>query len=72
MNKLKEIVSIISTKADVPTHYINHLPRAIAMTRMFNKGVPVKVIAEISGHTSLKAIQCYEFTSSELEKQLVT
>ena len=38
------------------------------MTRMFNKGVPEKVIAEKSGHRSLEALRCYEHTSSELEK----
>lgn len=33
--------------------------------RMFNSGVPEKIIAENSGHKSTKALRCYECTSSE-------
>ena len=34
--------------------------------RMFNAGVPQKVIAEFSGHKSAKALQKYEHTSPSL------
>ena len=30
--------------------------------------MPEKIIAENSGHKSMKALQCYECTSSELQK----
>ena len=39
-----------------------------AITRMFNSGVPEKIIAENSGHRSTKALRCYERTSSEQQK----
>ena len=39
--------------------------RATAITRMFNKKT---VIAENTGHKSLKALHCYEHTSSEQQK----
>ena len=51
--------------------YTNHSLRATAITRMFNNGIPEKVIAEASGHRSIKALRCYEHTS-EQQKQAVT
>ena len=38
------------------------------MTRMFNQGVPEKLIAEKSGHRSLEALRCYEHTSEALKR----
>ena len=38
---------------------------------MFNNGLPEKVIAEMSGHRSVKAWRCYERTSST-QQQAVT
>ena len=48
--------------------YTNHSLRATAVTRMYAKGVPEKLIAETSGHKSLKALRAYEQTSSVQEK----
>ena len=48
--------------------YTNHSLRATAMTRMFNQGVPEKVIAEKSGHRSLDGLRSYEHPSRKLEK----
>ena len=45
--------------------------RATAITRMFNRGIPEKVIAETSGHRSTKALRCYEQTC-EQQRQAVT
>ena len=36
--------------------------------RMFNSGIPEKVIAENSGHRSTKALRCYERTSQEQQQ----
>ena len=38
------------------------------MTRMYNTGVPEKLIAEKSGHKSLKTLHVYERTSKLQEK----
>ena len=46
----------------------NHSLRATAVTRMYNTGVPEKLIAEKSGHKSLKALRVYERTSEFQEK----
>ena len=46
----------------------NHSLCATAVTRMYAKGVPEKLIAETSGHKSLKALRAYEQTSSVQEK----
>ena len=67
-NKLKGIVPELSAKSGCVVHYTNHSLRATAMTRMFNKGVPEKVIAERSGHRSLQAMRNYEHPSVELER----
>ena len=37
------------------------------MSRMFNVGVPEKIIADKSGHRSIEALRSYEHTSVELE-----
>jgi len=39
----------------MPNSYTNHSLRATAITRMFNGSIPEKVIAEKSGHKSLRA-----------------
>ena len=37
---------------------------------MYNSGMPEKLIAENSGHKSMKALRCYEHTSSEQQKEI--
>lgn len=64
VNVLRNILSLMS---GCGVRYTNHLLRATAITRMFNSGVPEKLIAENSGHKSMKALRCYERTSSELQ-----
>ena len=61
----------LSEKSGVEMRYTNHSLRATAITRMFNNGIPEKVIAETSGHRSIRALRCYEHTS-EQQKQAVT
>ena len=68
INMLKNILSELSEKAGLETHYTNHSLRATAITRMFNSGIPEKVIAENSGHRSTKALRCYERTSQEQQQ----
>lgn len=68
LNTLKGILPDICKKARFENRYTNHSLRATAITRMLNSGIPEKVIAEQSGHRSLKALRCYEHTS--LEQQL--
>ena len=68
INMLKNILSELSEKAGLEVHYTNHSLRATAITRMFNSGIPEKVIAENSGHRSTKALRCYERTSQEQQQ----
>ena len=68
VNVLKGILPELSEKSGIGVHYTNHSLRATAITRMFNCGVPEKVIAENSGHRSTKALRCYERTSEELQQ----
>ena len=71
MNTLKNILPDLSRQSGVGVHYTNHSLRATSITRMFNSGLPEKVIAETSGHRSIKALRCYERTSS-VQQQAVT
>ena len=68
VNWLRNILPDLSQKSGCGVRYTNHSLRATAITRMFNSGVPEKLIAENSGHKSMKALRCYERTSSELQK----
>ena len=68
VNKLKTIITEISVEAGLPVHYTNHSLLATAVTRMYNTGVPENLIAEKSGHRSLKALRAYEKTSEDQEK----
>ena len=68
LNVLKSILSELSEKSGAGVHYTNHSSRATAITRMFNCGVPEKVIAENSGHRSTKALRCYERTFEDLQQ----
>ena len=48
--------------------HTNHSLRTTSITRMFKADVPEKIVAEKSGHKSLKALHMYEYTSL-LQKQ---
>ena len=64
-NILKNMLPELSEKSGIGVRYTNHSLRATAITRMFNEGIPEKVIAETSGHKTMKALRCYEHTSQQ-------
>ncbi len=69
VNQLKKVLTDLSVNSGISVRYTNHSLRATAITRMFNSGiVPEKVIAEVSGHRSMKALRFYERTSAEQQK----
>ncbi|XP_011408773.1 PREDICTED: uncharacterized protein KIAA1958-like [Amphimedon queenslandica] len=65
INTIKKFVHLITSGAGL-VGYTNHCLRATAMTRMFNSGVPEKVIADKSGHRSLDGLRAYEHPNEEL------
>ena len=67
-NKLKEMLPSLSVDSGCSVRDTNHSLRATAATRMFSTGVPEKVIAEKTGHRSLKALCFYEHTQPAMEK----
>ena len=69
VNKLKSFIPEITVEAGLDVHYTNHSLRAMAITRMYNAGVPEALIAEKSGHRSTKALRVYEKTSEAQQKQ---
>jgi hypothetical protein len=71
INTLKSMLPDLADKSGIGVHYTNHSLRATTITRMFNSGLPEKIIAETSGHRSMKALRCYERTC-ETQRQAVT
>ena len=71
VNLLKNILPELSEQSGIDVRYTNHSLRATAITRMFNSGIPEKVIAETSGHRSTKSLRFYEHTSVQ-QQQAVT
>ena len=71
VNTLKNMLPDLSRKSGIGVHYMNHSLHATSITRMFNSGIPEKVIAETSGHKSVKALRCCEHTSTA-QHQAVT
>ena len=67
-NTLKGVIPKLFTNSGLEGLYTNHSLRATAITRMFKAEVPEKIIAEKSGHKSLKALRMYEHTSSQQEQ----
>lgn len=68
ISTLKKVLPDICAKSGCVGKYTNHSLRATAITRMYNGGVPEKLIAETSGHKSSKALRQYEHTSDEQQK----
>ena len=69
---LKKIVPNMCEQAGCIGRYTNHSLRAMAITRMYNAGVPEKLIAETSGHKSTKALHQYKHTSQEQQKAVTS
>ena len=63
INTIKEIVPKICAGCELQNTYTNHSLRATAITRMFTGNIPEKVIADKSGHKSIKGLRFYEKTS---------
>ena len=68
INQLKKFLSNITTEAGF-SGYTNHSLRATAMSRMYNSGVPEKVIADRSGHRSINGLRAYEHPNEELYRR---
>ena len=65
VNVLKNMIPELSVKSGIQVRYTNHSLRATAIMRTFNGEVDEKVIAETSGHKSLKALRSYEHTCQQ-------
>ncbi len=65
VNTLNTVVSKIFEKCDSEQTftYSNHSLRATAASRLFERNVPEKIIAERTGHRSLAGLRAYERTT---------
>lgn len=71
-NTLKKKLKDIYSSAGLDTSAIsNHSLRATSVTRLYEKGVPEKMIMERSGHLSTSGVRSYERTS-EFQKKSVS
>ena len=61
-NTLKGFIPKLFATSGLEGLYTNHSLRATSITRMFKADVPEKIIAEKSGHKSLKSLCMYERT----------
>ena len=68
INVLKNVLPELSEKSGIQVRHTNHSLQATAITRMFNGEVDKRVIAETSGHRSLKALRSYEHTCKRKTK----
>ena len=64
------MLPLLTKEYGIEVRYTNHSLRATAIIRMFNSEVEEKIIAEISGHRSTKALRIYEHTSQLQMKQV--
>ena len=55
-------------EASIQGHKTNHSLRDTADTRMFEGGVPEKLVQERTGHRSVEALRSYERTSKTQQK----
>ena len=60
----------LSKESGCKLHYTNHSLRATGITRLFNSGVPEKVIAERSGHRSLNVLFLGVYLGPGLDQEL--
>jgi hypothetical protein len=65
VNPLKNMMAKVSELAGVSVKYTNHSLRATSASRMFQSGVPEKIVAEVTGHKSMKALRQYERTTDQ-------
>ena len=63
VNPLKNTMTKVSELAGLSVKYTNHSLRATSASRMFMSGVPEKIVAEVTGHKSVKALRQYERTT---------
>ena len=64
VNPLKGMMVKISGLAGLTGAYTNHSLRATSASHMFAAGVPEKIVAEFTGHKSVKALRQYERTTA--------
>ena len=65
VNPLKNMMTKVSELAGLSMKYTNHSLRATSASRMFVSGVPEKIVAEVTGHKSVKALRQYERTTDQ-------
>ena len=63
-NSLDKLLKTIFNKAGINSDKIsNHSLRATSISRMYNQGIPEKLIMEQSGHLSKEGVRSYERTT---------
>ena len=66
VNPLKGMMPKISSLAGLKVCFTNHSLRATAASCLFGAGVPEKIVAEFTGHNSLRSLRQYEWDNCKL------
>ena len=69
-NKLGQMMKNMGVQAGLSKMYTNHSLRAFGASKMFQQGVPEKLIQERTGHRSIEALRKYEQTSDEQKEEI--
>jgi len=67
-NTLAKAVGEMCTKANISAPKTNHSLRATDCSKLFQAGVPEKVIQQRTGHLSLQGMHHYEHTTSQQQQ----
>ena len=67
-NTLAKAVGEMCTKANISGHKTNHSLHATSCSKLFQAGVPEKVIQQRIGHLSLQGMCHYERTTSQQQQ----
>jgi len=67
-NTLAKAVGEMCTKANISAPKTNHSLRATDCSKLFQAGVPEKVIQQRTGHLSLQGMRHYERTTSQQQQ----
>ncbi len=61
----------MANEAGLPGKFTNHSLHATAATRLYQEGIPEKLIKEITGHRS-EAVRDYEHTGEKMKQSVST
>lgn len=69
-NKLGSIVKELCAQANLSGYFTNHSLRATAATRIFQSGMPEKLVCDTTGHRSTTAVREYQRNDESVKRSI--